>query len=153
MGHRRSRSPFQGKAVGIITTTTTNATTGLASVCGTCFDRMKLSFSLAAKAKPSVGEAPSLQKPAAFGSFDDDEAAPTASSSKKGAAPVATSSWRPARRKEPKIDASVMQYDEVYDDMKDAEIRAKEASHGQSKDKKVGLTSEAFDIPIKGILL
>ncbi|KAG8892189.1 hypothetical protein FRB99_002903, partial [Tulasnella sp. 403] len=99
---------------------------------------MKLSFSLGSKAKPPVGEAPSLRKAPAFGSLDDEEttdAAPVASGSKRPPPTVATGSWRPNRKKET-LDASVLQYDEVYDDMKDAEQRAKAALESKDKDKK-----------------
>ncbi|KAG9019642.1 hypothetical protein FRB90_011988 [Tulasnella sp. 427] len=106
---------------------------------------MKLSFSLG-KAKASsasaVGQAPSFKKPAAFGSLDDEEttdAAPTASSSRTGSKPLApatTGSWRGAKKKDVKLDATVAQYDEVYDDMKAAQEAAKAAAEDQGKEKK-----------------
>lgn len=103
---------------------------------------MKLSFSLGTKAKPKVptGEAPSLKKPTAFGSLDDDEnpdAAPIASGSKKPLVPQSTGSWRAGRKKDTNtVDPTVKQYDEVYDEMKEAERRAKAAAEESSADKK-----------------
>ncbi|KAG8914652.1 hypothetical protein FRC00_011794, partial [Tulasnella sp. 408] len=108
---------------------------------------MKVSFAFGgakskASATPAVGQAPSFKKPAAFGSLDDEEttdAAPTASSSRTGSKPLApatTGSWRPGKRKDAKVDPSVAQYDEVYDDMKAAQDAAKAAAEDQGKEKK-----------------
>lgn len=104
---------------------------------------MKLSFSLGNKAKAStVGEAPSLRKPTAFGSLDDDdsgppESAPKASGSKRAVAPIATGLWRAGKKKNITHDPTVSQYDEVYDDMKDAQLRAKAGKEEEGKEKKV----------------
>jgi len=113
---------------------------------------MKLSFSLNSKSKPNakVGSAPSFKKPTAFASLDDDDnttadAAPTASSSrsteanKKLAVQSSGGSWRAGKKKAQKVDASIAQYDEVYDDMKEAARRAKEAKEDADKEKKVRL--------------
>ncbi|KAG9010946.1 hypothetical protein FRB94_009426 [Tulasnella sp. JGI-2019a] len=105
---------------------------------------MKLSFSLGNKAKAPVGAAPSLRKPAAFGALEDDDASadamPVASSSKKrqAAAPMVTnSSWRAGNKKKNTfLDPSVSQYDEVYDEMKEAETRAKAGKEEDNKEKK-----------------
>ncbi|KAG8935677.1 hypothetical protein FRC02_006953 [Tulasnella sp. 418] len=108
---------------------------------------MKLSFSLAAKAKPAnsttLGQAPSLKKPAAFGSLDDEEDdsnAQTTSSDKKRlatATATATGSWRASRKKNADpLDATVSQYDEIWDDMKEAQRKAKEAKEEDNKERK-----------------
>lgn len=117
---------------------------------------MKVSFSFGnaktkAPANAPVGQAPSFKKPAAFGSLDDEEttdAAPTASSSKTGSkplTPVTTGSWRPGKRKDTsKLDPTVAQYDEVYDDMKAAQEAVKSAAEEQGKDKKVSARSLSY---------
>jgi coiled-coil domain-containing protein 55 len=111
---------------------------------------MKLSFSLAgAKAKPktasSVGAAPPLKKPAAFSALEDDselvaDAAPgigdhrDVSANKRLLAQSAGAGSSKAQKKrmeaERQVDATVFEYDEVYDHMKAAKERQK-----ASKDK------------------
>ena len=113
---------------------------------------MKVSFSLAsskAKAAKPVGEAPALARPIAFASLDDDapvDAAPTASGS---AAPanrqlvaqnVAMSKAMKRKMEEERsVDASVFEYDEVWDKMQEAKLRQKEAKEVESKERKVRL--------------
>lgn len=122
---------------------------------------MKLSFSLnASKKAGSSAPAPaaSLRKPAAFGSLDDDDAldaAPTASSSSSSNAfdanrrlasqnvstsPFGGSLSRAAKQKLQKakeLDPTVYEYDEVYDQMKDAQARAKAAKEDDPAARKV----------------
>lgn len=116
---------------------------------------MKLSFSLGNKAKPStatpIGNAPSLKKPAAFGSLDDDDdnvaniAGP--SSKRREARPVVTTktTWRAGAKKgfNTPLDPTVTQYDEVYDEMKEAQERARAGKEEESKDRKVSQLKSA----------
>ena len=115
---------------------------------------MKVSFSLAnsktkAAAKP-VGDAPSLKRPITFASLEDDEpmvAAPTAGSSSK--APVnkqlvaqnveMSKATKRKLEEEKKVDATVFEYDEVYDKMQEAKLRQKEAKAVEAKERKVRL--------------
>ncbi|KAL0946862.1 hypothetical protein HGRIS_013029 [Hohenbuehelia grisea] len=111
---------------------------------------MKLSFSLS-KPKPgaaAAAEAPSLKRPAAFASLDDDEpvdAAPSASSSNPNLAPnkqliaQSASQSKVIRKRleaEKKVDATVFEYDEVWDKMQEAKQRQKEAKELDSKTRK-----------------
>lgn len=125
---------------------------------------MKLSFSLNAskKASPSTSAKPptSLKKPAAFGADDDDEtnaldAAPTASSSNKSldvnrrlaAQNLSTSTFggslsraqKEKLKKEKEVDPTVYEYDEVYDQMKEAQTKAKAAKEDEPEARKVRL--------------
>lgn len=108
---------------------------------------MKLSFSLAnSKAKP-VGAAPPLKAPSAFASADDDttDAAPTTSDNKDAAANkkllaqnINTSRTLKKRLEaEQRVDATVFEYDEVYDRMQDAKAKQKAAKDQEAKEKKV----------------
>jgi coiled-coil domain-containing protein 55 len=108
---------------------------------------MKLSFSLPKTAKP-VGAAPPLKKPAAFASLGDDEpvdAAPTLSDNKGAAANKKllaqnVESSKAARKRmeeEMKVDATVYQYDEVWDRMQEVKLKQKEAKEVDSKRRKV----------------
>lgn len=108
---------------------------------------MKVSFSLASKAKP-VGTAPPFRQPAVFAAADDDEpidAAPTASSSsyvdanKRLAAQTAAVSkaQRLRMEQEMKVDNTVYEYDEVWDKMQEAKQRQKEAKEVEAKVRKV----------------
>ncbi|KAG1891057.1 coiled-coil domain-containing protein 55-domain containing protein [Suillus subluteus] len=107
---------------------------------------MKLSFSLPKTAKP-VGAAPPLKKPAAFASLGDDDpvdAAPTLSDNKGAAANKKllaqnVESSRAARKRmeqEMKVDATVYQYDEVWDRMQEVKLKQKEAKEVDSKRRK-----------------
>lgn len=111
----------------------------------------KLSFSLANsknKAKP-VGTAPPLKRPAAFASLDDEtteDAAPTASSSStRGstnqrliAQNVEMSKTAKKRMEaEKKVDETVYQYDEVWENIQESRLRQKEAKEVESKERKV----------------
>lgn len=112
----------------------------------------KLSFSLANsknKAKP-VGTAPPLKRPAAFASLDDEtteDVAPTASSSStRGstnqrliAQNVEMSKTAKKRMEaEKKVDETVYQYDEVWENIQESRLRQKEAKEVESKERKVG---------------
>ncbi|KAG1875235.1 coiled-coil domain-containing protein 55-domain containing protein, partial [Suillus tomentosus] len=107
---------------------------------------MKLSFSLPKTAKP-VGAAPPLKKPAAFASLGDDDpvdAAPTLSDNKGAAANKKllaqnVESSKAARKRmeqEMKVDATVYQYDEVWDRMQEVKLKQKEAKEVDSKQRK-----------------
>jgi coiled-coil domain-containing protein 55 len=114
---------------------------------------MKLSFSLTNKpATKSVGDAPSLKRPAAFESLEDDTTDDNAFQSARNSGTrngdlVArdiqlSKSAQKRMEKEQQIDATVYQYDEVYDSMQDAKSKQKEAKERESKERKVSyLTS------------
>lgn len=109
---------------------------------------MKLSFSLnskkpAASAQTAAAPKPAL-KPAAVSAFGDDEPEPTedadqpAQSTKprgdvnrllaaKSASAAQTKAEKKRMAQELRVDRTVFQYDEVYDAMKDSEVKAKEA--------------------------
>lgn len=108
---------------------------------------MKLSFSLPNKNTKPLGVAPPLTKPAAFASLDDEDAQDVASSS-KGAhannalltASVATSIAAQKRmEQEMKVDATVYQYDEVWDKIQQVKQKQKEAKEADTKQRKVGV--------------
>lgn len=118
------------------------------------YSAMKVSFSLTSKAKTQpVGNAPpSLKRSAAFASLDDDEpidAAPTASSSTGKTASankqilaqnVAMSkAMKKKMEEEQKIDATVFEYDEVWDKIQDAKARQKNAKEADAKERKVSI--------------
>ncbi|KAG2078283.1 hypothetical protein BDR04DRAFT_1131995 [Suillus decipiens] len=108
---------------------------------------MKLSFSLSKTAKP-IGAAPPLTKPAAFASLGDDDdtvdAAPTLSDNKSATANKKllaqnVESSKAARKRmeqEMKVDATVYQYDEVWDRMQEVKLKQKEAKEVDSKRRK-----------------
>ncbi len=109
---------------------------------------MKLSFSLTNKvATKSVGDAPSLKRPAAFGSFDDETPEDNAFiSPRNGVAGNSdlvaqnvhlSKSAKKRMEKEQEVDATAYQYDEVWDNMQDAKARQKEAKERESKERKV----------------
>jgi coiled-coil domain-containing protein 55 len=108
---------------------------------------MKLSFSLNAKPK-APQQAPPLKRPAAFGDGDEDvaDAAPTSTSvnsnvtanKKLLAQNVKTTKVMKKRLEaEKKVDPSVYEYDEVYDQMQEAKQRQKEAKEQDAKERKV----------------
>ncbi|KAH0830593.1 coiled-coil domain-containing protein 55-domain containing protein [Lanmaoa asiatica] len=108
---------------------------------------MKLSFSLSNKNTKPLGTAPPLAKPAAFYSLDDEDtrdAVPIASSSKDMHANkslltrnVASSKATQKRmEQEMKTDATVYQYDEVWDRMQEVKQRQKEAKEAGAKQRK-----------------
>ncbi|KAG1756733.1 coiled-coil domain-containing protein 55-domain containing protein [Suillus paluster] len=108
---------------------------------------MKLSFSLPNKTAKPVGAAPPLKKSAAFASFGDDDhvdAAPTlfdnktAAANKKLLAQNVESSKAARKRmeQEMKVDATVYQYDEVWDRMQDVKLKQKEAKEVDAKRRK-----------------
>ncbi len=111
---------------------------------------MKVSFSLAnskAKAAKPVGEAPTLKRPVTFASLEDDDpvdAATTAGSSKAPAnkqlvAQNMEMSKTTKKRieQEMKVDATVFEYDEVWDKMQEAKLRQKEVKEVDAKERKV----------------
>jgi coiled-coil domain-containing protein 55 len=109
---------------------------------------MKLSFALPSnKAKP-VGNAPSLKKPTAFSSVEDDDpvdAAPTLSNDRNTSANKkllaqnveSSKAMRKKMEAEKKIDTTVYEYDEVWDKMQEAKLRQKEAKEADAKERKV----------------
>ena len=107
---------------------------------------MKLSFSLSKAAKP-VGNAPSLKRPANFGTLDDDiasdDALPSAHNCNVGNSDLVaqniqlSKSAKQRMEKEQQVDATVYQYDEVWDSMQDAKARQKEIKERESKERKV----------------
>lgn len=107
---------------------------------------MKLSFSIN-KPKPAL-PAPSLKRPAVFGLGEDDEpidAAPTSSSDRGTAANKkllaqnveASNAMRKRMDAEKKVDATVFEYDEIWDKMQEAKQRQKEAKEVDAKERKV----------------
>ncbi|KAF5391252.1 hypothetical protein D9757_001866 [Collybiopsis confluens] len=106
----------------------------------------KLSFSLN-KPKPAA-PAPSHKQPLAFAAFDDDQpvdAAPTASSSRENVAAnkrmlaqnvLTSKKLKQQMEAEKKVDASVYEYDEVWDKMQMAKLQQKEAKEVESKERK-----------------
>ena len=117
---------------------------------------MKVSFSLSNKNTKPLGVAPPLAKPAAFSSLDDEDTrdvVPVASSSKNAlvnkthlADKVASSKATQKRmEQEMKIDATVYEYDEVWDRMQEVKQRQKEAKEADGKQRKVGVYCFVFD--------
>jgi len=109
---------------------------------------MKMSFSLTNKAETkSVGDAPSLKRPAAFGTLDDDttgdEALPSSRNGRTGNGDLVaqnvqlSKSTKKRMEKEQQADATVYQYDEVWETMQDAKARQKEVKDQESKERKV----------------
>ena len=110
---------------------------------------MKLSISLTNKTATtkSVGDAPSLKRPAAFGTLDDDandnDALQSARNGGIGNGDLVarniqvSKSAKKRMEKEQEIDATVYQYDEVWDSMQDAKARQKEIKERDSKERKV----------------
>ncbi|KAG2368611.1 coiled-coil domain-containing protein 55-domain containing protein [Suillus spraguei] len=108
---------------------------------------MKLSFSLPKTAKP-VGAAPPLKKSAAFASLGDDDdpidAAPTLSDNKSATANKkllaqnieSSKAARKRMEQEMKVDATVYQYDEVWDRIQEVKLKQKEAKEVDSKRRK-----------------
>ena len=109
---------------------------------------MKVSFSLGkAKATKPVGAAPSLKKPAAFASAEDEEpvdASPVADDAKASVnkqlvAQDAGMSKAAKKRmeEEQRVDATVFEYDEVWDKMQETKLRQKLAKEADAKERKV----------------
>lgn len=109
---------------------------------------MKVSFSLSSKnTKPTFGAA-SLPKPAAFSPLDDEDArdiVPVASSSKDTLVLASSRAAQKRMEQEMKIDATVYEYDEVWDRMQEAKQRQKEAKEADAKQRKVGGYYFVFD--------
>src|SRR5260221_11662472 len=110
---------------------------------------MNLSFSLPKPATKStvVGNAPSFKRPADFGTFDDDtandDAPPSAHNGKAGNSDLVAQNMQLSKsakkrmEKEQQVDATVYQYDEVWDSMQDAKAKQKETKEQESKERKV----------------
>jgi coiled-coil domain-containing protein 55 len=113
---------------------------------------MKVSFSLAnskaTKTSKPVGEAPSLKRPITFASLEDDDSVDTvltASSSTKAPANKQliaqnvemSKAMKRQIEEEKKVDATVFEYDEVWDKMQEAKQRQKEVKEIESKERKV----------------
>ena len=109
---------------------------------------MKLSFSLTNKgATKSVGDAPSLKRPAAFASLDDEILEDNEFiSARNGVAGnsdlvaqnvLLSKSTKKRMEKEQEVDATVYQYDEVWDNMQNAKARQKEVKEQETKERKV----------------
>jgi hypothetical protein len=124
---------------------------------------MKLSFSLPKPATQSVGDAPSLKRQANFGEFDDDTANDdTHLSSHNGKAGNSdlvaqnihlSKSAKKRMEQEQQVDATVYQYDEVWDSMQDAKARQKDTKERESKERKVCrlhvLSLQCIQVPFK----
>ena len=109
---------------------------------------MKLSISLTNKtATKSVGDAPSLKRPAAFGTLEDEttgddelQSIPNAGTGHGDLVARNIQLSKAAKKrmeKEQQIDATVYQYDEVWDSMHDAKAKQKEIKERESKERKV----------------
>ena len=121
---------------------------------------MKLSFSLNAKAK-APQQAPPLKRPAAFGEGDEGDvadAAPTSTNvnsnvtanKKLLAQNVQTTKVMKKRiNAEKRVDPSVYEYDEVYDQMQEVKQRQKEAKEHDAKERKVRCSQYLYDQPPK----
>ncbi|GLB34925.1 putative coiled-coil domain-containing protein 55 (DUF2040) [Lyophyllum shimeji] len=107
---------------------------------------MKLSFSLS-KPKQAPAEPPSLKRPAAFALGEDEpiDAAPTSAAAERTAPAnkqllaqnVETSKAMKKRMEaEMKVDATVYEYDEVWDRMQEAKLRQKEAKERDALERK-----------------
>ncbi|KLO13523.1 hypothetical protein SCHPADRAFT_997291 [Schizopora paradoxa] len=112
---------------------------------------MKLSFG---KPKAKAAPTPILKQPVAFGSLNDDEpldAAPTATSSRRdvdankrlaaqtlaaGGGVAMSRAMKKRLEEEKKVDATVYEYDEVYDRMQEAKQRQKEQKELEALDRK-----------------
>lgn len=111
---------------------------------------MKVSFSLKRKApaKP-VGDAPSLKRTAAFAALDDDEPVDAALTTTGANGKVAANkqfiaqsvemskSMKKKLDAEKRVDATVFEYDEVWDKMQEAKQKQKEAKEVDAKERKV----------------
>jgi coiled-coil domain-containing protein 55 len=108
---------------------------------------MKLSFSLA---KPKTSAPPlAVSRPSAFGNADDDDAIdspstlPSSSSKasvKKAVLPQNVKTSKTMRKKmeaEKQVDETVYEYDEIWDKMQEAKLKAKMAKESESKERKV----------------
>ncbi|KAI0093865.1 coiled-coil domain-containing protein 55-domain containing protein [Irpex rosettiformis] len=115
---------------------------------------MKVSFSLKSKAtapsssKP-LGDAPSLKKPVAFASLEDDEPVDAAATAASGSSTKISANKQLIAQnvgmskalkrqieEEKKVDATVFEYDEVWDKMQEAKARQKVVKEADSKERK-----------------
>lgn len=108
---------------------------------------MKLSFSLS-KPKASAPP-PALSRPSAFGTGDDDDTndSPSTLPSSDGKTSVnkvtlaqnvqASKAMKKKMEEEKQVDATVYEYDEVWDKMQEAKLKAKVAKEQESKERKV----------------
>jgi hypothetical protein len=113
---------------------------------------MKLSFALPSskQTKQTVGAAPSLKRPAAFSSVEDDDPMDAASTlgsdnktapNKKLLAQNVVFSKATLKRMEveKRVDQTVYEYDEVWDKMQLVKLKQKEAKESENRERKVGL--------------
>src|ERR1700722_3928745 len=109
--------------------------------------KMKLSFSLAASKTKPVGETPSLKRPAGFSLTEDEgftDAAFTSSADRKASSSknLLAQNVKPSKARlkqmeaEKKVDATVYEYDEVWDKMQETKLKQKEAKEAESKERK-----------------
>jgi len=109
---------------------------------------MKVSFSLSSKNTRPLGAAPPLPKPAAFSPLDDEDAqdiVPVASSSKDTLMLASSKAAQKRMEQEMKIDATVYEYDEVWDRMQEVKQRQKEVKEVEAKQRKVSAYYFVFD--------
>ncbi|KAI0033943.1 coiled-coil domain-containing protein 55-domain containing protein [Vararia minispora EC-137] len=109
---------------------------------------MKVSISLKGKEKEKlVGAAPSLKRPTAFGSLDDDgpdapaesllgESKATANGKLIAQNAKMSRAVRKRMAAEQQVDATVYQYDEIWDNMKLAKEKQKEIKQKESQERK-----------------
>lgn len=107
----------------------------------------KLSFSLAPKSKQPIGTAPPLKAPPVFSALDDENVddAPTTSTAGRHVGrqthiPQSSLESRAQRKRmseEKKVDQTVYEYDEVWDRMQEAKLKAKAAKEMESTERKV----------------
>jgi coiled-coil domain-containing protein 55 len=126
---------------------------------------MKVSISLKGKQKDDkpVGAAPSLKRPAAFGALDDDEPEDAAESSTVNVKAPANArliaqntkvskATRKRLEAEQQVDATVFQYDEVWDNMQLAKDKQKEIKQMETQDRKVRRAVHAGELVADGQL-
>lgn len=108
---------------------------------------MKLSFSLAKPKAPAPP--PTVSRPSAFGDGDDDDATGSpstlpSSNSKTSVNKIvlaqnvqASKAMKKRIEAEKQVDETVYEYDEVWDKMQEAKLKAKMAKESESKERKV----------------
>lgn len=108
---------------------------------------MKLSFSLAKPKAPAPP--PTVTRPSAFGDGDDDDVTGSpstlpSSNSKTSVNKIvlaqnvqASKAMKKRIEAEKQVDETVYEYDEVWDKMQEAKLKAKMAKESESKERKV----------------
>jgi coiled-coil domain-containing protein 55 len=100
---------------------------------------MKLSISLN-KPKATKPEPPPIQRPSAFSLGDDDEPneiVPTPTTGNKAGPHMSSKSMKKRMEAEKQVDATVYEYDEVWDRMQAAKEKQKVAKEAESSVRKV----------------